>query len=51
MAFGDLELDLARFELRRAGVRVSMEPQVFSVLAYPVEHRDRVVSKEALMAR
>ena len=49
LAFGDLELDLARFELRRGGVRVPMEPQAFSVLAYLVEHRERVVSKEELM--
>ena len=47
--FDDLELDLALFELRRAGVRVPVEPQVFSVLAYLLAHRDRVVAKEELM--
>jgi DNA-binding winged helix-turn-helix (wHTH) protein len=47
--FGDLELDLPLFELRRRGVPVSLEPQVFGVLAYLVSHRDRVVSKEELM--
>src|SRR6266536_4453352 len=47
--FDDLELDTSLFELRRGGVRVSLEPQVFSVLAYLVAHRDRVVSKEELM--
>jgi pimeloyl-ACP methyl ester carboxylesterase len=47
--FGDLELDLPLFELRRRGVPVSLEPQVFSVLAYLISHRDRVVSKEELM--
>lgn len=51
LAFDDLELDTARFELRRAGVRVPMEPQAFSVLAYLVAHRDRVVGKEELMDR
>ncbi len=49
LAFGDLELDLAAFELRRAGQRVPMEPQAFDVLVYLAEHRDRVVSKEELM--
>ncbi|HEY7103830.1 MAG TPA: alpha/beta fold hydrolase [Mycobacteriales bacterium] len=49
VAFEDLELDLAQVELRRAGVRVPVEPQVFEVLAYLVEHRDRVVAKEELM--
>ena len=48
-AFEGLELDLAVFELRRDGVPVPMEPQVFDVLAYLVQHRDRVVAKEELM--
>jgi DNA-binding winged helix-turn-helix (wHTH) protein/tetratricopeptide (TPR) repeat protein len=48
-AFGGYELDLARYELRRAGVTVPVEPQVFNVLAYLVEHRDRVVAKEELL--
>jgi pimeloyl-ACP methyl ester carboxylesterase len=48
-AFGELELDLGKVELRRAGVRVPVEPQVFEVLAYLVRHRDRVVPKEELM--
>ena len=49
VAFGDFELDPASFELRRAGVRVPMEPQSFDVLAYLARHRDRLVSKEELM--
>ena len=48
-AFAGLELDLAVFELRRDGVPVRMEPQVFDVLAYLVRHRDHVVAKEELM--
>jgi pimeloyl-ACP methyl ester carboxylesterase/DNA-binding winged helix-turn-helix (wHTH) protein len=49
VAFEDLELDLSRVELRRAGLRIPVEPQVFDVLAYLVNHRDRVVPKEELM--
>jgi hypothetical protein len=49
VGFEDLELDLSRVELRRSGVRVPVEPQVFEVLAYLVNHRDRVVPKEELM--
>ena len=49
VAFEDLELDLSQRELRRSGVRVPIEPQVFEVLAYLVNHRDRVVAKEELM--
>jgi pimeloyl-ACP methyl ester carboxylesterase/DNA-binding winged helix-turn-helix (wHTH) protein len=47
--FGDCELDLERFELRRAGEAVHVEPQVFEVLAYLVSHRERVVPKTELL--
>jgi pimeloyl-ACP methyl ester carboxylesterase len=49
VAFDDLELDLLRVELRRCGVRVRVERQVFEVLAYLVNHRERVVTKQELM--
>ena len=49
VGFEDLELDLSRVELRRGGIRVPVEPQVFDVLAYLVNHRDRVVPKHELM--
>jgi DNA-binding winged helix-turn-helix (wHTH) protein len=47
--FDDLELDVSLFELRRGGVPVPVEPQVFSVLLYLIAHRNQVVSKEELM--
>ena len=47
--FGTFELSLDRVELRRDGVRVAIEPQVFDVLSYLVTHRDRVVSKHELL--
>jgi DNA-binding winged helix-turn-helix (wHTH) protein len=47
----DYELDLQRYELRYAGKLVKLEPQVFNVLAYLIQHRDRVVTKEELFAR
>jgi len=46
--FADCELDLTRFELRRAGTVQSIEPQVFDVLAFLLRERDRVVTKEEL---
>ena len=49
LAFGDCELDLDRYELRRAGLLVPMEPQVFDVLVHLASHPDRVVSKEELL--
>jgi hypothetical protein len=48
-AFGRYELDTRVYELRRAGCPRPVEPQVFDVLAYLVQHRDRLVSKEELL--
>ncbi|HEY7265441.1 MAG TPA: alpha/beta fold hydrolase [Trebonia sp.] len=47
--FGDCELDLGRFELRRAGQLRPVEPQVFDLLAVLIRERDRVVPKEELL--
>jgi hypothetical protein len=44
-AFGEHRLDIKRRELRRADALVGLEPQVFDLLAYLVEHRERVVGK------
>ena len=43
--FGDFVLDLPRYELRRNGVSVPVEPQVFDVLTQLVRHHHRVVTK------
>src|SRR5262250_1329386 len=48
--FGDYALDLERRELRRGADLVEVEPQVFDLLAYLVENRDRVASKDDLLA-
>ena len=47
--FEDCELDLGRYEFRRRGTRVPMEPQVFDVLSHLVQHRSRLVPKEELL--
>jgi DNA-binding response OmpR family regulator len=47
--FGDYELDVQRCELRCAGQQVAIEPKVFAVLVYLLEHRGRVVTKEELL--
>ena len=49
--FGDFELDEALYQLRRGGDVVKIEPKVFDVLVYLVRHRDRVVSKDELLAK
>jgi predicted ATPase/DNA-binding winged helix-turn-helix (wHTH) protein len=47
--FGELQLDPAGRELRRAGAALHLEPLAFDLLVYLVEHRDRVVSKTELL--
>jgi TolB-like protein/cytochrome c-type biogenesis protein CcmH/NrfG len=48
--FGDQVLDVERRELRRGGDLIAVEPQVFDLLLYLVQNRDRVVSKDDLIA-
>ncbi|HKD36091.1 MAG TPA: transcriptional regulator [Pirellulales bacterium] len=48
--FEDYALDTDRRELRRGAELLSMEPQVFDLLVFLVTNRDRVVSKDDLMA-
>ncbi|HZP70737.1 MAG TPA: winged helix-turn-helix domain-containing tetratricopeptide repeat protein [Pseudolabrys sp.] len=47
--FGDHTLDTDRRELRRGSEPIAVEPQVFDLLVYLVENRDRVVSKDDLI--
>ncbi|HEY7491770.1 MAG TPA: winged helix-turn-helix domain-containing protein [Candidatus Tectomicrobia bacterium] len=46
--FDDYTLDVDRHGLCRAGQVVYIEPKVFQVLLYLLEHRDRVVTKDDL---
>jgi TolB-like protein/Tfp pilus assembly protein PilF len=46
--FGECQLDTDRRELRRAGVLVSVEPQVFELLTYLISRPGRVVTKDEL---
>jgi len=48
--FEDCSLDTARRELRRSTKLVAIEPQVFDLLQYLISHRERVVSKDDLIA-
>src|SRR3954462_6454962 len=48
--FADQILDADRRELTRNSVAIDVEPQVLDLLIYLVENRDRVVSKDDLMA-
>src|SRR4029077_19438904 len=48
--FSDHLLDTDRRELRRGRERIDVEPQVLDLLIYLVKNRDRVVSKDDLIA-
>jgi predicted ATPase/DNA-binding winged helix-turn-helix (wHTH) protein len=48
--FGDYALDTHLYELRRGGEPCPLGPQVFNVLVYLIAHRDRVVTKDELIA-
>ena len=48
--FAGYTFDPSRCELRLEGKLIHMEPQVFDVLAFLIENRDRVVTKDELFA-
>jgi TolB-like protein len=47
--FEDHVLDIDRRELRRGSQQIAVGPQVFDLLVYLVENRDRVVTKDDLL--
>ncbi len=49
LMFGDHRLDMRRRELHHGTELVDVEPKVFDLLAFLVQHRDRVVSKDDLL--
>jgi pimeloyl-ACP methyl ester carboxylesterase/DNA-binding winged helix-turn-helix (wHTH) protein len=49
ICFRGYAFDPARRELRRAGEVVPLQPQVFDLIGYLVERRDRVVTKDELL--
>jgi hypothetical protein len=48
-AFLDCELDEERFELRRGGLRVELQPKALELLLYLARQGDRLVSKRELL--
>lgn len=48
--FEDYALDTDRRELRRGSILVALEPQVFDLLEYLIRNRERVVTRDALLA-
>jgi TolB-like protein len=49
-AFQDFTLDCHRREFRRGETLLALEPKVFDLLAYLVEHNDRVISRDELIS-
>src|SRR5260221_11131669 len=47
---GDLELDEARWTVRRAGVAIELSPTEFRLLAYLIRHQGRVLTPAQLLA-
>jgi len=50
ICFGEHRLDVDRRELRHGTELIAVEPQVFDLLVYLIRNRDRVVSKDDLIA-
>ena len=48
--FADHTLDIERRELRRGSEPIAVEPQVLDLLIYVVQNRNRVVTKDDLIA-
>lgn len=48
--FAEHSLDVDRHELRRGSEQIAIEPQVFDLIVYLLRHRDRVVSRDDLIA-
>jgi len=48
--FGEHSLDVDRHELRRGGELIALEPQVFDLIVYLLRNRERVVSRDDLIA-
>jgi DNA-binding winged helix-turn-helix (wHTH) protein len=48
--FGAYELDVPRLELRHRSEAVPLQPKAWDLLVYLIRHRERVVSKDELLA-
>ena len=44
--FGGYTLDTQRYELCQADIPLQLQPKVFDLLAYLLQHRDRVVTRQ-----
>jgi len=49
LAVGDLEMDLLKREVSRAGTAIELQPREFALLEFLVRNADRVISKTMIM--
>ena len=49
LRFGNVEIDLEAFELRRGGALVAVEPQVFELISYLARNPGRLITKDDLI--
>lgn len=49
LCFGQFELDPERFELRREGALVAIQPKVLELIIHLIRHRDRAIGFEELL--
>ena len=49
--FNDYELDTSSYGLTRKGEPIEIEPKVFDLLRYLIEHHDRMITREALFEK
>lgn len=47
--FGDFVLHMERFELRKGGMPIHLQPKTFDVLCYLVSHPERLIDKDELL--
>src|SRR6187551_83813 len=48
--FGSFQLDEERFELRQGGTLINVQPRVLETILFLAKHRNRLVTKEELIA-
>jgi len=49
LTFGDLSLDLLKWEVHRSGERIDLQPREFALLEYLMRNAERVVSKTMIL--
>lgn len=47
--FGDIEVDLARFQIARAGHKIDVEPKAMDLIALLIRHEHRLVTKTEIL--